>query len=1480
MQFEGDDKVLALRGIERAGSEAASEDGAMNEIIGMITRDGSLVPYSPTDTGLEQATNVRMVRVHHTSTCDNTIVVRTGKYSGSQVTFTPTDTFIKNGYCTGVIYKAPAAATTAETTTETTDGTMAVTEEELTVLYGEVEEIVFIGNRMIIKSDAGIESFLWKGGSYQKETDVSAEMTGTRYVLPSVEFKVRAGILDGNKKTHRFAQLVRVEVPYVTTTTPTDTKHAHVNAEAEYARSTTNMGSDALALLQSIRHNGGITGYVMVAAAYHLKNSDSTSGQKYVAASDIVLMGAPRIFQKENKVRKANGTGMLNLPSPTMKPYMVDVLNYQSTFSANFHRGIEADIEAGTITTSVLAVLTGGLAGGFAGLGYADSTATRARKKIGGISSQEASYAQLRKAEDATESTEDKTGKSYREIQYNDDADLIGSTSTQVRIAGEYVVQGYYTQDGQEGNNKRNCMWIPNSTTERIDCPSLFGCKYGTYYHAKETGSSSDSDDNHYGYRITRGTGNILSMRINSDIATAYKDEIDELVIFMSPIISPYALASDGESISMQSTLLQGYNSFRGFFFDEKPCDGNYKRQHSACGGGFMPEMLSDEALRKKIEETDTLYRIHTIPFAEIKEGGWVDINLGNGRLDESYLVEQEALQLSALQKVEVLNGHIFGYNERLHVYNYAKSLVQRVNYQTLAYYGSEAEGQYKADAQDWFAGYAGTVYHYAIVVTDKNGSVVVSKFDSIYSTINPMISYPDIEADSIRVVKYYEANGRYFVGEKSYTAKALGNISAYHLDSELKPICIPVSPITSLKEYNAAVPKEQIQDDSQTYGKNEIRVSGTGTLVFENTNNYKVGNGEIIGLARMVMGLSQDNFGKFPLVIFSTDGIYTLAVDSTGESVYTYQTPVSRVICTNKNSICELDGAVAFATESGLMMLTESGVKAFAHHVNGTPRNIPTDSNGLTMYGKAIDHENIVELSGDISEEDFVDYVQAQNTYIRFLHAINSVLIYNTDKSYSYVIDLTTFVCTKLEQHVMLDDNDFPKQSFYLQPEKSIRVSIEKKVLGNWETQYYDIVKAAEDYDTGSALREYLTEGIDNAIMAKAQEVQTQIDEVNERIAEIDEMLSLISDPDGEYTEYNTSANTEELKNSRAEAEAKLSTLQSEYNRYLYIQGVFDGDTPNDGDTVEGLLSSIGIKTVDEQLEAEANGEVDYTEQRETLRSAWQERMLGTVDESRFGFDVGTTYLSKTASGTWQYEGRDAVSDDAGLIEKGLTPATSMTDRRYVIYIENLHHTSVRFDYFTSADASQCLLQTRAIKLETSMLKAAYRVVLRGAFEKTNDISMVSREGNVFEVTNEALLLSKLRKGKVVLEYKEPLKDGDWRWWDSNGQEAKLSDYGVALQGTMKAQNGTQQEDLLTMQIAEHYAGLYVFGSLDGEHWIAIGGEEKLVSYNRFHDIGCRTHRVSMRYLMVVFAGYLNTDCHIDGLEITKETRYNNKLK
>lgn len=1060
MQFEGEHKVIPLRGIERAMENGVAQDGGMNEVINLIPRNGSYVPYAPTDTPTDHDSlmtdNVNMVRIHHTSTGDNTIVVMA-------------DHYLVNG----------------------------VRKE------GVIHEIVFIGNRMDLSTENGIEHWLWKNGEYINQDDLNIHMNGVSG-LPYVNFKVERGIYDGSK-VYQSARYVKVHKHF----TDADAGNCDQGELSKYVRELGSVGSDAMALLDSIRHMGGITGYVLVTAAWRLKGSDA-SNPKYVMASPVLLMGAPEIYMKENQYEVTDLTttyvSRLNVEGQRAGTYLLDMFDYQCER--------EADIDDNTL--------------------YAAQT--EAHEYLWNISDSDD-----REIDDMSEGEH----VFIEPLEENDKCVI------RVPLDPYRVMRGVIAGQGDQA------AWTISFVQRySVQQPALCSRKYALYDHGTKLGTD-EAQGEYRGVRITHGSANVLYYRLSGNIAEQYKDEIDRLCIFVSPVVSPYK-SNEASGVRFESDYVgEREDVYDGFFFGNERNAGNWGVFHSACGGSFTPIMKSNQEIRDELKNIAGLYKVAELQLNELQPNQWLKINLSGGRLATDKMVQHSdtMLKMSDIQPVGFNKGHIFGYNERLHVYNFQKNEIYRLPYKAMEYY--YGGGQYNVGVS------YGLDCH--IEVEDSNGSIITYPFNMSTGVLNPLITCADIDAKNIRVV--VRLGGVHRVKIANYTPIEIGGFIGGYISDDLTPIKLSTEAATE-EEYNAAVRQEYISPESYSYGRNEIRVSNTGTTIFEVDKSYRVGHGEIIALARLSMGLSQDNYSKFPLVVFCTDGIYTLGVDASGKYAYSSQDPLSRVVCTNPNGICEIDGAVLFPTEYGLQMVTMDGVKPVVTQVIGTPKNLPIVADGLEVYRNAIRHEKIVQLMDDISWEDFLKDIQYEDTYIRYLHAINSVVIYNRYKPYSYLVDLKSWSVTKLEQRIAYDDGDFPKQTF----------------------------RAA--YSNGGELK------------------------------------------------------------------------------------------------------------------------------------------------------------------------------------------------------------SVQFDYYSGADNAQCLLVTRPIALESRHLKTAYRVVMRGAFE-----------------------------------------------YDPDDEE-------------------------------ERYAGLYAFGSLDGNHWDYLNGVEKLLTSNRFHDLGIEVHHVSYKYMMLVFAGTLSKDSHIDGLEITSRVKYNNKLK
>lgn len=124
------------------------------------------------------------------------------------------------------------------------------------------------------------------------------------------------------------------------------------------------------------------------------------------------------------------------------------------------------------------------------------------------------------------------------------------------------------------------------------------------------------------------------------------------------------------------------------------------------------------------------------------------------------------------------------------------------------------------------------------------------------------------------------------------------------------------------------------IQDEA-VHLPNRIFVSEVGNpFVFPPEARQTVGVGSIIGLATTTRALSQGQFGQYPLIAFCSDGIWALDISPTG--TYSSMHPISREVCVNGKSICQLDQSVLFATGRGLSRIVESIVTSVSDALDG----------------------------------------------------------------------------------------------------------------------------------------------------------------------------------------------------------------------------------------------------------------------------------------------------------------------------------------------------------------------------------------------------------------------------------------------------------------------------------------------------------------------------------------------------------------
>lgn len=130
-------------------------------------------------------------------------------------------------------------------------------------------------------------------------------------------------------------------------------------------------------------------------------------------------------------------------------------------------------------------------------------------------------------------------------------------------------------------------------------------------------------------------------------------------------------------------------------------------------------------------------------------------------------------------------------------------------------------------------------------------------------------------------------------------------------------------------------VPEEiRLASDNRIPFKNRVCTSEVNNpFYFPVPGIVAVGTGEISTICTAAKALSQGQFGQFPLYVFSSEGVWAMEVSSQG--TYSARQPITRDVCINKEGITQIDSAVIFPTDRGIMLISGSQVSCLSQNID-----------------------------------------------------------------------------------------------------------------------------------------------------------------------------------------------------------------------------------------------------------------------------------------------------------------------------------------------------------------------------------------------------------------------------------------------------------------------------------------------------------------------------------------------------------------
>ena len=191
-----------------------------------------------------------------------------------------------------------------------------------------------------------------------------------------------------------------------------------------------------------------------------------------------------------------------------------------------------------------------------------------------------------------------------------------------------------------------------------------------------------------------------------------------------------------------------------------------------------------------------------------------------------------------------------------------------------------------------------------------------------------------------------------------------------------------------------------EVTKDPKIILNNKIYMSDVNNpFHFPTLGIYTVGAGTILGVSTAAKALSQGQFGQFPLYAFTTEGVWALEVNTSTGS-YSARQPITRDICINPESITQIDTAVLFVTDRGIMLISGSTSICISDILNSkdvfNPLNMP-DGDKLATLAQL--------TTKNVRTVPFMEFLKECRMLYDYPH--QRIIVYNPDYSYAYVYSL-----------------------------------------------------------------------------------------------------------------------------------------------------------------------------------------------------------------------------------------------------------------------------------------------------------------------------------------------------------------------------------------------------------------------------------------------------------------------------------------
>ena len=493
-----------------------------------------------------------------------------------------------------------------------------------------------------------------------------------------------------------------------------------------------------------------------------------------------------------------------------------------------------------------------------------------------------------------------------------------------------------------------------------------------------------------------------------------WSDIVKSITVFVSDEIRIHdtdcdqsfsTLAKAGERVTWDGIYRSGNSTLSQYHTD------------NAFNGGtadyttYQPLVAEDQDhILSEIKSTSVFYKVCSFGLKPISNGNTADL-IDKYTLEN--LTTQDRLETDDyFSRCEMIPEYMYAYNGRLDLANVKRKFFEGFDH--FMPYDNQTASDYAI---------------YVKIAADTQDVWVRHEIKASYQKPGLYFFYPDPRAKHVTI---YDSLGQCWLDQDLTEHPGLNG--AYYLKG------IPgitggadqatVTPGSSAFQYGYS----GMHSGSPAYD-NDAREALTNYVIVSELDNpwtfkaegyNKVSTGRILAISTTTQALSQAQYGPFPLLVFSDEGIWSMSVDQTG--LYKDVQPISREVLLGQSSIIQTDNAVFFATMKGLMVATaissrDVDVRCVSERIDGKP----FDLSGLSGLAANTEWSSVVSAAS--SSQSFQGFICADNTFMAYDYLNSQLLILNASATYCYVYHIKDGTFTKqiLPTTMMTAINDYP---------------------------------------------------------------------------------------------------------------------------------------------------------------------------------------------------------------------------------------------------------------------------------------------------------------------------------------------------------------------------------------------------------------------------------------------------------------------